>query len=138
MREAWLEAAGRHIPEETLRRIPEGGIPLHSLEQAVRGTPMEAVCMAAKWIWSTTGNPFLDQQFPDDFDYQFQDDWDNITIRNASNEWQNAEAMLKPVDRLVSWLEEDLPERFREMLDTVLARMEETAAGEMKDPTEEI
>ena len=37
LRVAWLESAAAHIPQETLLRIPEGGIPLDDLNGALRG-----------------------------------------------------------------------------------------------------
>ena len=44
MRQAWLEASADHIPQETLEQIPQGGIPLEILEEALRETPLDAVC----------------------------------------------------------------------------------------------
>ena len=36
LRTAWLECAAQRIPQETLERIPRGGIPLEDLTEAVR------------------------------------------------------------------------------------------------------
>ena len=38
LRTAWLESAAQHIPQETLLRIPAGGIPLDVLNEAVQET----------------------------------------------------------------------------------------------------
>ena len=38
MRVAWLESAAARIPQETLLRIPQGGIPLDDLTEALKGT----------------------------------------------------------------------------------------------------
>ena len=42
IRVAWLESASAHIPQDTLLRIPEGGIPPEALTEAVRRTRFEA------------------------------------------------------------------------------------------------
>ena len=41
MRVAWLESAAERIPQETLLRIPEGGIPLEDLTGALKETRFE-------------------------------------------------------------------------------------------------
>ena len=60
MRTSWLESAASHIREETLKRIPEHGIPMELLKEAVRETPLEAVFLEAEWVYNDTGNFFLD------------------------------------------------------------------------------
>ena len=124
MRQAWLESAADEIPEATLRRIPEGGIPLERLEAAVQGTPMAAAHLAGKWIWARTENFFLDESFPEDFDYEFTETWDDETIEYAAAEWERARAIVEQVEQLTAWLEEDLPARFEQLLDLILARLE--------------
>ena len=37
LRVAWLESAAERIPQETLQRVPEGGIPLEDLTEALKG-----------------------------------------------------------------------------------------------------
>ena len=124
LRQAWLESAADLIPAETLRRIPEGGIPLKRLEEAVRGTPMEAAHLAGRWIYGMTGTFFLDESFPEEFN-GYSDPWDDEIIEYGTQEWQKAKVILDQVDQLTTWLEEDLPERFGQMLDLILERLEE-------------
>ena len=126
IRQIWLESAANTIPEETLQRIPEGGIPLERLEEAVRGTEMEAAHLTGQWIWGRTGSIFLDEFLPEEFDFNYHDDWDMETIEYASREWEKAKRIAEPASRLAGWLEEDLPARFKQMLDLVLERLEET------------
>ena len=124
MRVAWLEAASGSIPEETLRRIPDGGIPLEMLEQAVRGTPLDAAPLAAMWVHGSTGTFFLDEYFPDDNSCGYSDPWEHEIIEFATQEWTRAKAIIDRIDRLADWLEEDLAERFGQMLDFILERLE--------------
>ena len=123
MRQAWLESAADLIPAETLRRIPEGGIPLKLLEEAVRGTPMEAAQLAGRWVWGMTGTFFLDEFFPEEFN-GYSDLWEDENIEYGTQEWQKAKAILHRVEQLTTWLEENLPERFGQMLDLILERLE--------------
>ena len=125
LRQAWLESAADVIPAATLRRIPEGGITLERLEKAVRGTPMEAAHLAGRWIYGMTGTFFLDASIPEDEFNGYSDLWDDEIIECGTQEWQKAKEILDQVEQLTIWLEEDLPQRFGQMLDLILERLEE-------------
>ena len=125
IRTAWLESAAERIPQETLERIPQGGIPLEILTEAVEGTDFEGACRASAWVWSETGNFFLDHNM-DDGNYDgFSDPWEEEIIREGTEEWRKASALIDSVTSLAGWLEEDLPGRFAQMLDFVLPRLPE-------------
>lgn len=47
LRTVWLECAAQHIPQETLKRIPKGGIPLEDLTEALQETDYAVVAQAA-------------------------------------------------------------------------------------------
>ena len=131
MRVAWLESASAHIPQETLLRMPEGGIPQEALTQAVKETRFEGAAQAASWIWAETGNFFLDCSY-DDGNYDgFSDPWDEELTEQGTQEWSRASAVMDAVYHLAKWLEEDLAARFAEMLDFVLAtrRLNPTYGG---------
>ena len=123
IRVAWLESATAHIPQHTLLRIPEGGIPLEALAEAVKGTRFEGAAQAVGWVWAETGNLFLDNCYEDGAFDGFADPWDDEVIAEGTEEWRRARAVLDPVNRLAEWLEEDLPGRFAEMLEFVLGRL---------------
>ena len=123
IRVAWLESAAAHIPQDTLLKIPEGGIPQETLAGAVKGTRFEGVAQAAAWTWSETGNFFLDNSYEDGAYDGFSDPWDDEVIAEATEEWQGARAVLDSVHQLADWLEEDLPVRFAEMLEFILPRL---------------
>ena len=123
IRVAWLESAAERIPQETLERIPQGGIPLEDLTEAVKGTRFEGAAHAASWVWAETGNFFLDHNFEDGNYDGFVDPWDDEIIAEGTREWRGASALMDSVCKLTDWLEEDLPGRFAEMLDFILPRL---------------
>ena len=106
IRVAWLESAAAHIPQHTLLRIPEGGIP-----------------QDASWIWAETGNLFLDCNYDDGMYDGFADPWDDEVIAEGTEEWRKARAIMDAVYKLADWLEDDLPANFAEMLDFILERL---------------
>ena len=65
LRVAWLESAAARIPQETLLRIPQGGIPLDDLTEALKGTRFEGAAQACSWVLAETGNFFLDHTYED-------------------------------------------------------------------------
>ena len=123
MRVAWLESAAAHIPQHTLLRIPEGGIPQDALTEAVKGTRFEGAAQAASWVWAETGNLFLDCNYDDGMYDGFADPWEDEIIGAGTEEWRKATALMDAVAQLADWLEEDLPGRFAEMLVFVLGRL---------------
>ena len=56
IRVAWLESAVERIPQSTLERIPQGGIPVEKLTEAVKDTRFEGAAKAASWVFAETGN----------------------------------------------------------------------------------
>ena len=120
IRVAWLESAAERIPQETLLRIPQGGIPLEDLTGALNETGFEGVANAASWVIAETGNFFLDACYEDGNYDGFCDPWDDDIIEEGTKEWRKASALMDSVTTLADWLEEDLPGRFAEMLDFVL------------------
>ena len=123
MRVAWLDSAAERIPQETLDRIPQGGIPQDVLTDAVRETGFEGAAQAVAWVWSETGNFFLDHNLEDGNYDGFSDPWEDEIIAEGTEEWRKANALMDSVTRLSEWLEEDLPGRFAEMLDFILPRI---------------
>ena len=125
LRTAWLESAAERIPQETLLRVPQGGIPLEDLTEALKGTKFEGAAQACSWVLAETGNWFLDHNFEDGSYDGFCDPWDDDIIAEGAKEWRKANALMDSVCRLADWLEKDLPGRFAEMLDFVLAWLPE-------------
>ena len=133
LRTAWLESAAGRIPKETLQRIPEGGIPVETLTEAVKDTRFEGAAQAAAWLLAETGNFFLDHSYDDGSFDGFADPWDDDIIAEGTQEWRRANALMDSVSNLTVWLEEDLPARFAEMLDFILPRLPEQEQGKEDD-----
>ncbi len=124
MRTSWLESAASHLREETLKRIPENGIPMELLEETVRETPLEAAFLDAQWIYNETGNFFLDYNPTGEDGFEgFSDPWDDEIIGTGIEEWAEAKPIRDKIDRLEDWLEKDIDKRFEEMLDFILERL---------------
>ena len=118
---AWLDAARGAIPRETLERIPQGGIPISTIQQALQGTPLEPVSDTVGWVYAQTGNFFLDTP-PTEDNQEVQVDWTQENIEELTREWREAERILEGVGRTAEWLAADLPGRFAPMLDFILER----------------
>ena len=125
LRVAWLESAAERIRQETLKRVPQEGIPLDDLTGALKGTRFEGAAQACSWVLAETGNFFLDHCYDDGSYDGFCDPWDDDIIAEGTEEWRKATALMEAVGTLTDWLEEDLPGRFAEMLDFVLERLPE-------------
>ena len=133
LRTAWLESAAERIPQSTLERIPTGGIPVEALTDAVKDTRFEGAAQAASWMLAETDNFFLDYSYEDGAFDGFSDPWEDEIIAEGTQEWRRATALMDSVFRLTDWLEEDLPGRFAEMLDTILPRLPEQEQGKEDD-----
>ena len=125
LRTAWLEAAAERIPQETLERIPRGGIPLEALTEAVRETGYQGAAQAVAWIRAETGNFFLDESYEDGSYDGFSDPWEEEIIADGTEEWRKADQLMGSALGLAGWLEEDLPGRYAELLDFILPRLPE-------------
>ena len=123
LRVAWLESAAERIPQEALLRIPQGGLPLDDLTDALKDTGFEGAAQACSWVLAETGNFFLDHTYDDGMYDGFADPWEDDIIAEGTEEWRKASALMDSVSKLADWLEEDLPGRFAEMLDFVLVRL---------------
>ncbi len=133
IRTAWLESAAERIPQSTLERIPQGGIPAETLCKAVKDTRFEGAALAAAWVFAETGNFFLDACYEDGSYDGFADPWDDDIIKEGTEEWRKASALMDSVCKLADWLEDDLPGRFAEMLDSVLPLIPEQEQGKEDD-----
>lgn len=113
-----LEACVEHVPEGLVQRIPADGYSPDALRGFLGGTEFTGAADAADWLCSNTGTIFLD--WPSDASHDTQ--WDPETIRELTEEWQQAELITGRVHALAEWLEVDLPQRFGQLLDFIDTR----------------
>ena len=140
IRVSWMESAAEYISKDTLLKIPHHGIPQNSLIQAVEATPLEGVAHVASWLMSNSGNLFVDDNYTEG-EFQSTDSWDNDVITEASEIWKEAQRILVPMNKLGSWLEEDgadMNERFSQMLDFILERVNQLPTNFEADRSREI
>ena len=86
LRVAWLESAATRIPQHTLLRIPQGGIPLDTLTGALEGTGFEGAAQACSWVLGETGSFFLDCSYEDGNYDGFADPWEDELIEQGTEE----------------------------------------------------
>ena len=123
IRVAWLESAAERIPQETLERIPQGGIPLDDLTEALkgpgsRGRPRRAPGSLPRPATSSSTTPTRTGRTT-----ASPTPGRTTSSPEGTEEWRKASALMDSVCKLADWLEEDLPGRFAEMLDFVLPRL---------------
>ena len=106
---AWLESAAERIPQETLLRVPQGGIPLEDLTGALKGTRFEGAAQACSWVLAETGNFFLDHCYDDGSYDGFADPWEDDIIAEGTEEWRKASALMDSVCKLGDWLRRTYP-----------------------------
>ena len=94
IRVSWLESAAERIPQQTLERIPQGGIPVEALAEAVKETRFEGAAQAASWVFAKTGNFFLDHTYEDGSYDGFCDPWEDEVIAEGTEEWRRASALM--------------------------------------------
>jgi len=116
------EACAEDVPEDLLRRVPEGGFPREAA-RLLRGTPHEGLAHWADMLECDTGNYFLDLSG----EYWWEDmlDWEKGVVEALTQEWRQAEAIHAKAIALAKWLEEDPPAHFQELLNFIEGRQHE-------------
>lgn len=114
-----LDACAAHVPLALLGEVPDGGFTPAELHQQLDGTPLAAAAEFADWLWGQTETVFLDL---DDEVEVVDAEWTRENVLELAAQWQRARGILDRIAGLASWLEEDLPGRFRRLLDMALGR----------------
>jgi hypothetical protein len=118
---ALAEACAEHVPAEVLQQVPEGGFTREKCKGLLDGTPYKGVVLWANTLYADTDNFFLDNCYEDVWNYP-PIDWDRETVKNLTQQWQQADVITQEVFKLCDWLEDDLPARFEELLKFILER----------------
>ena len=120
-RTAWLESAAQYVSQDILRRIPPGGIPIRTIEDTTRGTPLEPIREMIEWAYQSIPNVFLQTSHDEEY-HQSMLPWETETIQWLTQEWQTARETLDRMHQLEEWLEADPGNRFSQVLDFILER----------------
>jgi hypothetical protein len=64
------EACAQHVPEDLLRRVPDGGISREEAHRLFDDSPYQAIALWADMMNYDTGNFFLDTN-QDDYNYNY-------------------------------------------------------------------
>ncbi|MBA7630918.1 hypothetical protein ES703_38444 [subsurface metagenome] len=122
------EMCAEHVRRQTLESVPQGGIKIDAAEQLLKGSPYQALYEWGLYMYSDTGNFFLDT----DYEYLWSGygsiDWARDTIEQLTREWQLQEEFNRRFVAFAEWLEEDPEKHFQEIL-AFIHRKE----GEMND-----
>lgn len=124
---ALLESLEPLVPLATLLRIPLGGVETATLHARLDGGRFGAAAEFADWVWGETGTAFLD--FDDTVEIH-DADWTREIVDALAEQWRRADAILKRIDGLATWLEGDPPARFAALLDAALGSPASETNGE--------
>ena len=114
-----FEACSQYVPTELLAWGGDGYSP-EELHARLDGTRFDGVALAADWLHHQTETVFMD--WVEEDVYAIQEDWDPETVKVATEQWASVRKMQDRIHSLVEWLEEDLPARFRELLEFIEKR----------------
>ena len=123
LRVSWMECAAAHIPEESLAKIPRGGV---GSRYPLGGAGRDPVRGRSEGRRLGVG---VDRQLPAGqllrgrSVRRVSDPWDEDVIQAGVRAWREASAFIGEVDEVVKWLEGDLSTRFGEMLEFILERL---------------
>ncbi|HUV13245.1 MAG TPA: hypothetical protein VMY18_06355 [Acidobacteriota bacterium] len=120
-----VDAVRQIVGEELARRLPAEGWEPETLHKMTDGTPYDGVGDFAAWACQDTGCIVLDSNYGD-CDYvegsgepMFK--WSRYNVDALAKEWPKVQEIRCKIGRIVAWLEADPHERFRELLDFMMA-----------------
>jgi len=133
------------VGAEIANPIPAAGWRPEELHRITDNTPYNGVGDFANWVCSTTGCVMLDSSY-DNVELMegisepiFK--WTRRNVVTLTEEWPKVQQIRRNIDNLVDWLEADLINNFRELLDFILKRnpknTEETE-GRSYDPLDHL
>jgi len=130
-REQFLgEACLEHVTLDILEQVPAEGFRIEELNSLVAGTKYSALETWGKMLSLDTGNLLLDTTQEDLYSGGFElPEWCRDEVEGFTNEWKEADKMDEEVDNLFTWLEQDTPAYFKEILEFLLGRREKLSGA---------
>ncbi len=115
------EACEEHVPRSLLQRVPETRLSPEEVHRLLNDTPYEGLALWADRICCSSNNFFLDT----DYEYLWNSvppEWDMETVEALTRDWLQAMELENRLNDFVTWLEEDLPGHFEELLNFILEK----------------
>ena len=119
-----LNMARNMVGAEIANPIPAAGWRPEELHRITANTPYHGVGDFANWVCSVTGCVMLDSSYDN---VEFMEGmseplfrWTRLNVETLTEQWPKMQQIRRNVDNLVDWLEADLINNFRELLDFIL------------------
>jgi hypothetical protein len=127
---ALAEACAEHVPAPLVERAAEIRLSLPEAHILLNGTKYEPLASWADKLHYCTGNFFLDTDY-EMLMNSMPPDWTPENVKELTRLWKQAEVHENKTGEFMDWLEEDLPERFEELVTFIEERRaHETEAHE--------
>ncbi len=123
-----LEAVKTQVGAELVGMIPDNGWDAKSLHDATDGTQYEGVGHFADWVCAKTGSIVLDSNYEHcawviegSTEPNFQ--WSKYNVKRLTKEWPNTQKYREKIDHIVSWVEDNPPVNFQELLKFLIPKL---------------
>ncbi len=118
---ALAETCVQWVPQHILQRVPEE-ISRTDIHALLDGTRFESVGIVADILHMTTHNCFYDEDQESVHQGAVDLEWRRENVEVLTQKWLQAEVIDDKECKLYEWLEEDLPQRFTELIDFIEER----------------
>lgn len=112
---ALAEACAEHVPEALVERAGKIRLSPEEAHRLLNGTKYEPLASWADKLHYSTGNFFLDTDYEMLMNNTLPD-WTPENVKELTRLWKQAEVHENKTGEFMDWLEEDLPERFEELV----------------------
>ncbi len=96
--------------------LPVKGYSLGSVDQALEGSPWPGLLFWCQWLFSQTGNVWLDTAG------NGSPDWARETVDELTADWAPYQEMKKQMEEFDKWLKVDVPARSAEVIEYIQQR----------------
>ncbi|MBA7673097.1 hypothetical protein ES703_81285 [subsurface metagenome] len=121
-----LEMARNMVGVEIASTIPAAGWRPEDLHLITDNTPYSGVGDFADWVCSLTGCVMLDTSYDNVNWVEGMSEpifrWTRSNVAILTEQWPKVQQIRRNIDNIIDWLEADLTNNFRELLDFILRR----------------
>jgi len=133
-----LEAAGRIVGQELVKRIPADGWDNKELHAMTDRSHYAGIGEFADWALAETGLLLLDHNYEQceyvegEMEPLFQ--WTRHNVETLTEQWPKVKKVRKKIERITEWLEAAPEERFSELLEFLLKKAAELPPHKPRPP----